>query len=360
MINRRSFIHKSGLIMAAGMMPYPSFLLPQKNKKLGIALVGLGYYSTDLLAPALQLTKHCELKGIVTGSPEKIPVWQSKYGIKDGKVYSYETMHEIANNDEIDVVYIVLPPALHAKYSIIAANAGKHVWCEKPMEVSAEKCQAMIDACKKNKVKLAIGYRMHHEPNTQTLMNWAETEPYGQKNNVLAKAGYFDTRTNHWKQIKELGGGAMYDMGVYPLNAIRYTKGKEPISVSAKHITKRPEIYHEVDETTIFDLKFSDGTIAHGETSLGEHFNNLEATCEEGSYFLKPFQSYSGVQGATSNGEILKPWKGNQQAKQMDDDALAILNHQPMLVPGEEGMKDIHIVEKIYESASKNSSWISI
>ena len=201
---------------------------------------------------------------------------------------------------------------------------------------------------------------MHHEPNTQTLMNWAETEPYGQINNVLAKAGYFDTRTNHWKQIKELGGGAMYDMGVYPLNAIRYTKGKEPISVSAKHITKRPEIYYEVDETTIFDLKFSDGTIAHGETSLGEHFNNLEATCEEGSYFLKPFQSYSGVQGATSDGEILKPWKGNQQAKQMDDDALAILNHQPMLVPGEEGMKDIHIVEKIYESASKNSSWISI
>ena len=157
--------------------------------------------------------------------------------------------------------------------------------CETPIFAISKK---KID--KKNKVKLAIGYRMHHEPNTQTLMNWAETEPYGQINNVLAKAGYFDTRTNHWKQIKELGGGAMYDMGVYPLNAIRYTKGKEPISVSAKHITKRPEIYYEVDETTIFDLKFSDGTIAHGETSLGEHFNNLEATCEEGSYFLKPFQ----------------------------------------------------------------------
>ncbi|QLE00206.1 Gfo/Idh/MocA family oxidoreductase [Galbibacter sp. BG1] len=358
MDNRRSFIKKSSLIVAAGIMPYPSFLIPKKKGKLGVALVGLGYYSTDVLAPALQLTKYCELKGIVTGSPEKIPIWQKKYGIKDSNVYNYENMHEMANNEEIDVVYIVLPPALHAKYSIIGANAGKHVWCEKPMEVTAKKCKDIIDACNKNKVKLAIGYRMHHEPNTQTLMKWSKTLPYGKIEYVAAEAGYFDSRTDHWKQNKELGGGAMYDMGVYPLNAIRYTKGMEPKAVKAFHKTNRPEIYDEVDETTVFDLQFEDGTAAQGKTSLGERYNNLEATCINGSYYLKPFQQYKGVQGATSDGIILEPFKGNQQAKQMDDDSVSIINDLPMLVPGEEGLKDIFIVEKIYESAAKGSEWI--
>lgn len=359
-MKRRHFIQSSGMITATAFLTSPGYLFASKKKKLGVALVGLGYYSTDLLAPALQLTKHCELKGIVTGSPEKIPIWQAKYGIEDQNVYNYDTMHEIANNDAIDVVYIVLPPALHAQYSIIAANAGKHVWCEKPMEVSSEKCQSIIDACAKNSVKLAIGYRMHHEPNTQLLMQWAKSTPFGKINNVYAEAGYYDSRVKHWKQIKELGGGAMYDMGVYPLNAIRYTKGMEPIAVRASHQTKRPEIYHEVDETTLFDFKFEDGSTASGKTSFGENLNNLEADCAEGDYYLRPFQSYNGVSGKASDGTILKPFEGNQQAKQMDEDALAIMQNQQMLVPGEEGLKDIAIVEQIYNSAKNNSEWISL
>ena len=119
MDNRRSFLKKSGLLLAASTVSFPQLLFAQPKKKLGVALVGLGYYSRDLLAPALQLTEHCELRGIVTGSPEKIPVWQAKYGIADKNVYNYENMHEIADNVDIDVVYIVLPNALHKKYTIL-------------------------------------------------------------------------------------------------------------------------------------------------------------------------------------------------------------------------------------------------
>jgi len=172
MNNRRSFIKKAGLLTAISVMPACNFIIPKKKGKLGVALVGLGYYSRDLLAPALQLTKHCELKGIVTGSPEKIPIWQQKYGIASKNVYNYENMHEIANNDAIDVVYIVLPNGLHKKYTIIGANAGKHVWCEKPMAMNVLECQQMIDACAKNKVQLTIGYRMQHEPVTQQIIKW--------------------------------------------------------------------------------------------------------------------------------------------------------------------------------------------
>ncbi len=356
MNNRRTFIKKSGLLLVATTLPSYPFLLKREKKKLGVALVGLGYYSTDLLAPALQKTDYCELRGIVTGSPEKIPVWQKKYGIKDSNVYNYENMHTIANNDDIDVIYIVLPTGLHAEYAIKAANAGKHVWCEKPMARTTKECRNIIEACNKNKVKLSIGYRMQHEKNTQTLMKWAETEPYGSITGLKAAAGYNGGTITPWKLEKEMGGGAMYDMGVYPLNAARYSTGMEPIAVKATHSTTRPKIFDEVDETTIFELEFPGYIIANCRTSFGESLNNLEVKCNNGGYYLRPFQAYSGVRGKSTDGKILEPMGKNQQAVQMDDDALAIINNKPVLVPGEEGLKDIAIVEKIYESAANGGN----
>ena len=225
--NRRKFIQKTGIIAASTAFA-PNIMLsssrPQK-KKLGVALVGLGYYSSKLLAPAMELTKNCELRGIVTGSPEKIPVWQEKYQIKDSNIYNYENFDAIANNPDIDVVYVVLPPSMHADYTIRAAKAGKHVWCEKPMAPSAAKCEAMINACKDNKVKLAIGYRCQHDPNIQAYMKVGRERRFGQVKMITSAAGYFDGRTDHWKQKKSLGGGAMGDMGVYALQGARLATG---------------------------------------------------------------------------------------------------------------------------------------
>ena len=130
-----------------GSSAFANIIIPKRKEKLGVALVGLGYYSRDLLAPALQLTQHCELKGIVTGSPDKVPQWQKRYGIADKHVYNYENMNRIADNPDIDVIYIVLPTGLHAKYAVKAANTGKHVWCEKPMARTAEECQQWIEFC---------------------------------------------------------------------------------------------------------------------------------------------------------------------------------------------------------------------
>ena len=352
MSNRRSFIKQVSALSLAAALPQISFSSTKQN--LGVALVGLGSYSTHILAPALQMTQYCHLAGIVTGSPHKIPLWQEKFKIKESNVYNYDNMHTIANNDAIDVIYIVLPTGLHSKYSIIAAQAGKHVWCEKPMARSVKECEAIIKACQRNKVKLAIGYRMQHEPNTQTIIKYANTKPYGKIEEVIAEAGYFDGQSNSWRQNKALGGGAMYDMGVYPLNAARYTSGEEPVAVTAQHSTNRPEIYSEVDETTIFTLAFPSGAVARCKTSMGENMNYLRANCEKGWYELKPFQSYSGIKGKTSDGKVLNASIPNQQAKQMDNDALSIIYHQPMLVPGEEGLRDIRIVEAIYRSAAQN------
>lgn len=351
-LNRRTFIRNIGLAAGYSLIPSQYLFANSSEKKLGVCLVALGNYSTTILAPALQLTKHCKLTGIVTGTPSKIPIWQQKYGIPDKNVYNYETMDRIANNPDIDVIYIVLPTGLHAKYAIKAANTGKHVWCEKPMAKTEEECQSIIKACQKNKVKLAIGYRMQHEPNTQKVIQWASTKPYGKIKTVHAEIGYYVRNPKKsWRLDAKLGGGTMYDLGVYSLNAARYATGEEPISVVAEQMTTRPNIFTETDETTHFTLEFPSGAIAYGKTSLGHDMHRLKIDANNGWYQLEPFSMYSGVKGTTSDGKKLDMYIANQQAKQMDDDALSIIDDTDMIVPGEEGIKDIRIVEAIYKSA---------
>ena len=330
-----------------------------RKERLGIALVGLGYYSTDLLAPALQQTKNCWLAGIVTGTPAKAETWKVKYNIPDKNIYNYQNFDQIANNDDIDVIYIVLPPSMHWEYVIKAANAGKHVWCEKPMAMTAKECQDMIDACKKNKKSLAIGYRLHHEPNTQEYRRILQQKLLGNVKQLDCAAGYRDNRTDHWKQKKEMGGGVLYDMGVYAIQGARLGTNMEPVSiVSAQTSTTRPEIYKNgLDETTIATLEFPGGVLATIKTSFGENVNFMNIQCEKGDIKMAPYSAYSGVKGSSPLGEIntsyTTPW---QQAKQMDDDALAIIQGKPMLVPGEEGLRDIRIVEAIYQSARTNKA----
>jgi len=355
-ISRRRII-KTLAAGTAGLLFSPNPLLActrKKKDKLGIALVGLGYYSTDLLAPALQQTKNCYLAGIVTGTPSKAEAWQKKYNIPDKNIFNYQSYEQLANNDDIDIVYIVLPPSMHKEYVVRGANAGKHVFCEKPMAITANECQEMIDACKSQKKKLAIGYRLQHEPNTQAYRKIIRDQSLGKVKKVSCAAGYTENRTNHWKQKKEMGGGVMYDMGVYSIQGARMGTGMEPIAVvSAKTSTNRPEIYKDgLDEIAIATLEFPGGVMADIKTSFAENINSLNITCDKGDINVAPYQAYAGVRGHSPLGEINFPYDIPwQQAKQMDDDCLSIMNDQPMQVPGEEGQRDIRIVEAVHASA---------
>jgi len=323
------------------------------SRKIGVALLGLGDYSESQLAPALQKTQHCELRGIVTGTPSKVEKWQSKYSIPAANVYDYNTLPRIANNPDIDVVYVVTPTSLHAKFTVMAAEAGKHVWCEKPMAMNVAECQRMIGACRKNGVQLAIGYRMHHEPNTQTVMKYAKEKPYGAIKEVSAIVGDKSGGEDTWRMRASMGGGALYDLGVYSINGIRYATGEEPVRVvRARQWADRPELFREVDENTEFELVMKSGVRAYGKASRGNSDNKLEVKAERGSYHLEPMQSYTGVSGETSDGKDLDLEIDNQQAKQMDDDAQAILNGSAPLTPGEEGLRDIRVLEAILRAAS--------
>lgn len=347
---RRNFLKSAGAF--AALSAFPGILFGRQNRrKLGVALVGLGSYSSGQLGPALRMTQHCELRGIVTGSPEKIPLWQRRYNLPDKNIYNYENMHEVAGNPDIDVMYIVLPNSLHKRYSIIAANAGKHVWCEKPMALNAGECREIIAACEKNKVKLSIGYRMQHEPDTQTIIRYGKEKPYGAIRRLEAEAGFMFSGGTSWRLKKEMGGGAMYDMGVYSLNGARYATGLEPVAVTARHETTRPDMFREVDETTYFTLEFPGNIKAECMTTFSSNVNRLQIDCADGWYKLQPFQSYSGIRGITSDGKIINQQLGDQQARQMDDDAMAILEDRPVMVPGEEGLRDLIVVDSIFKSA---------
>jgi glucose-fructose oxidoreductase len=229
------------------------------------------------------------------------------------------------------------------------------------MAMTVQECRQMIDACQKNKVQLTIGYRMQHEPVTQTIIGYRKTKPYGNIKTVFAEAGFYNRAGDpaHWKLHKELGGGAMLDMGVYPLNAARYTTGMEPVAVSARTEFTRPDLF-KADERTLFQLEFPEGITANCKTSFADSINTLRVNCEKGWYQLKPFQAYGGVTGVTSDKRNLYAFTGNQQARQMDDDALSIINKQSPLVPGEEGMRDIKVVEAIFKSAAEGGKRVLI
>ena len=360
-ISRRELV-KTLSLSGAALLLAPSGLLsacggakPQQKRVLGVALVGLGYYSTDLLAPALEQTKHCYLAGIVTGTPSKAEAWKRRYNIPDKNIYNYSNFDQVANNPDIDVVYVVLPPSMHYEYVIRAAKAGKHVWCEKPMALTAKECQEMIDACKQNRKTLSIGYRLQHEPTTQAWRRIVQEKSLGAVQGLSCAAGYRDSRTDHWKQKKEMGGGALYDMGVYSIQGACLGMGMEPLAVvSAKISTTRPEIYRNgLDETTEAVLEFPGGLLANIKTSFGESINHLDVRFDKGELKVRPYQSYAGVRAQSPLGEIYHDYNAPfQQAKQMDDDAQAILGGKPLIVPGEEGLRDIRIVEAIYKSAA--------
>ena len=225
------------------------------------------------------------------------------------------------------------------------------------MAMNALEAQEMIDACQRNKVKLSIGYRMQHEPNTQRVIGFAHERPYGALRSLQCDAGFEGFHdaagSDNWRLDPARGGGAMFDMGVYSLNAARYTSGEEPVAVTARKSVQRPHIFTQVDETMHFDLEFPSGLQAKCSTSFGKNMNLLRADAERGWYELSPFQSYDGIKGRTSSGLILDARVAHQQALQMDNDARSIIDGTPMRVPGEEGLRDMRVVDAIFRSVAE-------
>jgi predicted dehydrogenase len=321
------------------------------KEKLGIALVGLGSYSREL-ASALKETKHCRLAGIVTGEEEKKEIWRKKYDLPDKNIYDYENFDSIKDNENIDVIYIALPNSMHAEYVIHAAATGKHVICEKPMAITVEECDSMIGACKNAGVMLSVGYRLHFEPYNLEMIKLARQKSYGEIKTI--EAAHSLANPTGWRLEKKLaGGGPLMDVGIYCVQAARDVTGMEPLAVEAFEGRKKDkEKFKTVEESLTWRMEFPNGIIADCSSSYSKAENYFRVDAENGWFELSPAYSYRGIKGKTSDGEMDLP-QVNQQANQMDDFALAIMNKRPSPVPGEMGRQDVKILQAIYQSMEK-------
>ncbi|MBN8785767.1 MAG: Gfo/Idh/MocA family oxidoreductase [Terrimonas sp.] len=367
MNTRRDFLQKISMGLGAAalspLMSQASFFSANKvpGRKLNVALMGLGGYA-GIVARAMKQCQLATLTGIVTGTPSKIDKWKKDYNIADKNIYNYDNLQNIAKNPDIDVVYITTPNSLHHKHVLQVAATGKHVICEKPLADTAQQAREMIAACKKAGVKFYVGYRLHFQPHTREIIRMRQAGEFGKIMHVNNYMGFRIGDPTQWRLKKALaGGGAMMDVGVYALNGARYATGEEPIWVTAQESKTDPVKFAEVDETVTFQLGFPGGAIAEcGTTYNFNNFERLYMIGEKGFAELSPAFGYGPIKGRTHLGE-LQIQDVTHQAAQMDGLADCILNGKPdPNMTGEEGLKDMIVIDAVYESIRKNGQKILI
>ncbi|MFK8058246.1 MAG: Gfo/Idh/MocA family protein [Saprospiraceae bacterium] len=334
-----------------------------EKKKLGIALVGLGYYSIGELGPALKISTDSYLAGVVTGDPEvKGKEWAKEHGFPETSIYNYENFDSIKDNPDIDVVYVVLPNSMHEEFVTRAALAGKHVICEKPMAMNPAQAERMIAACKNAGVKLGIGYRCRYDPFTiATIERAAELGP-DKVRFIRSHAGYqMGDNWEQWRLKKALAGtGALGNMGVYALQGAIYAAGENPISVSAQEFKTNAEKFAETDETVTFQLRFPSGAVANCATSHSASMNDIRVDYSGNDFVeIDQFSAYRNQVGKTEAGPMEYP-KVNQQALQMDAFSRHVRDGEANLVPGEMGLRDMQILEAILKSIKEGGKTIPL
>jgi len=321
---------------------------------LRVAIMGLGSYGTRV-ADAMQGCKMAKLVGAISGTPSKLKDWQSKYNIPEKNCYNYENFDALKNNPDIDAVYVITPNGLHKSQVIRVAKAGKHAICEKPMALNALEGKEMVDACKKANVKLLVGYRMHFEAKTLEILRMRRDNELGKVLFFQGLCGFRIGDPNQWRlNYKLAGGGSMMDIGIYAVNGSRYMVGEEPVWATAQETKTNFEKFKEgVDETIQFQFGFPSGAVA---SCLSTYtMNNLDRfflNCEKGYAEMQPSTGYGPIKARTNQGELTHEHITHQTV-QMDEMAAIILNGKQPVVPvdGEEGLKDLKIIDAIYLAA---------
>jgi predicted dehydrogenase len=357
--NRRGLVLAAGGALAAGAMGGVSAWAAPPDRKLGYAIVGLGGYGLGQIIPQFKNCQHSKLVALVSGDPAKAKRVAAEYGVPEKNLYNYENYDSIRNNPEIDIVYVCLPVAMHAEYTIRAAKAGKHVLCEKPMAVSSKDCEAMIAACRQAGKKLMIGYRCHFERFNLEAIRLARAGEIGKLRYFRSEHGFTFRDPNAWRLKKAMsGGGSMMDIGIYALNAARYMTGEEPIAVYAKETTDRNDPrFREVEDMVEFELEFPSGVIGSCMSMYSANQNHILLMGEKGRIELESATAYKGNRLWVGNGrenEITAPPPGpgaTQFAGQLDHMAQCVMQDKEPIVPGEEGLRDIRIIEAVYRSA---------
>jgi predicted dehydrogenase len=332
-----------------------------ENKKIRYAVVGQGYISQIAVLPAFKnAKKNSELVALVSGDASKLKKLGKKYGVKI--LCGYEQYGELLRSGEIDAVYLALPNHLHSQYAVQAAQAGIHVLCEKPMAVVPEECEAMIQAAEEAKVKLMVAYRLHFEETNLSAIELVKKKKIGDPKIFQSAFTMGVDPKNYRASDEERGGGPVYDIGIYCLNASRYLFQSEPLEVSAFAVGQtKSDKNPPPEESVTVNLKFPGERLASFVCSFGAYTHgNYIVIGSKGSFTVE--NAYEYVGDKILSWEI-KGKKGKQKFKSRDQFAPeliyfsnCILKNQEPEPSGLEGLADVRIIRAIFESAQTGKS----
>ena len=329
-------------------------------KRLGIAVVGLGHLSLEQILPGLGQARSVRLMGLVSGHRDKALALAAQHGVPERNVYDYAAFDRIKDNPDIEAVYIVLPNSMHLEYVTRAAQAGKHVLCEKPMATSAADAERMIAACRDANVKLMIAYRMQYEATQRATIAMVRGKELGDLRMIQAVNGQNDV-PGQWRQIKAMaGGGSVPDVGIYCYNAFRYLTGEEPVEIRAKLTRPKDDPrFREIEDVAEFTLTFPSGVVGVGSSGYSFHeTRSLQVLASKGAISLENAFAYNNLTmmvsrkvGAVNGVDHRRFPPKNQFATEMDHFADAVRADRTPHTPGEEGLQDMRIMEAIYQAA---------
>ena len=327
----------------------------QSQKKIRYAVVGLGHIAQRAVLPAFAHAENSELAALVSDDPEKLEKLGRRYKVRSR--FSYDRFEEYLNSGVVDAVYITLPNHLHREYTERAARAGVHVLCEKPLAVTEEDCLAMIRVCEENEVKLMTAYRLHFEEASLKAIDLVQGGRLGEPRlfdstfTMQVKEG--DIRLNP----RELGGGPLYDIGIYCINAVRNLFGAEPMEVVAFSANNGESRFQQCEEMTTAILRFPGRErLASFSCSFnGTDVSTYQVVGTKGQLVMDPAYEYADelTQRVTIGGRTREHTfpKRDQFAPELISFSECILTGAAPEPSGWEGFADVRVIRALYRSA---------
>jgi predicted dehydrogenase len=362
-VSRREFSRLGAMGLAAHMLPRVG-VAQGGERKIGYCVIGLGTIADHFMRGVLA-SPNSQITGLVSGHRDKAERIAAQYGVPTSSIYSYEDMDKFRDNKAIDAVYVALPNSMHAEYTIRSAKAGKHVLCEKPMSTTVKEAEDMIAACKAANVKLMIAYRLHYEPLNLKAVKLIKDGALGRVETINGAFG-FNAAPGAWRLNKTLaGGGSVFDVGIYVLNASRYLTGEEPVGFTAVASTVDQDgRFSTVEESVSWTTKFPSGTVATGSCTYGTQMPGyFKVFASKGWMTMEPAFNYdglrlrarypSGVKG-TPDIEIdeANPEKDPTQfTREANHFSECVVRNQRPKSSGEEGLRDMKYIFDIYAAA---------
>jgi len=323
-----------------------------EEKSIRYAVVGLGHIAQVAVLPGFNTARNTELAAIVSGDREKLTAVAQKYDIE--QIFPYDEYDNALST--VDAVFIALPNHLHKEYVVRAANAGVHILCEKPMAVTRADCEEMVEASDRNHVKLMIAYRLHFEEANLEAMRIACSGKLGDLR-IFSSEFTQQVAPDNVRVTAPAseGGGSLYDMGVYCINAARYLFQDDPTSVFGWSANNGEERFRNVEEMVAVEMRFPKERLATFTCSFGAvDVSRYSLIGTEGKLVMEPAYDYSMAlkQELTIGEKTTKKTfrKRDQFAAELEYFSECILEDKEPEPSGLEGLADVAIIEAIYES----------